>query len=79
MGGCIGNPAVSHLSLITPARFDESLEEHRNLIHCILTGNTAEAQRVNRYHLRMAKEKILEHLAQRNADSAGTSTPGQPE
>lgn len=50
-------------SLISTQRFDESVEEHRVVIHCLLTGNVEEADRVNRHHLTLARDKIGEYLA----------------
>lgn len=49
-------------SLIGQQRFDESVEEHREIVHCILTGALEEANRANQHHLELAKEKILEYL-----------------
>lgn len=50
-------------SLTGQQRFDESVEEHRNIVHSMLTGNIIEAERINKIHLELAKEKILEYLA----------------
>ena len=49
-------------SLIGQQRFDASVEEHREIVHCILTGALEEANRANQHHLALAKEKILEYL-----------------
>ncbi|MEG1942873.1 MAG: GntR family transcriptional regulator [Angelakisella sp.] len=51
-------------SLMGKDRFDESMEEHRQLIHAILTGAVEEADSVNRKHLQLAKEKIIEYLTE---------------
>lgn len=49
-------------SLISKQRFDESVQEHRTVVHCLLTGNTEEADRVNQAHLTLARGKIGEYL-----------------
>lgn len=49
-------------SLISKQRFDESVQEHRTVVHCLLTGNTEEADRVNQAHLALARDKIGEYL-----------------
>nr|WP_072514784.1 GntR family transcriptional regulator [Ndongobacter massiliensis] len=51
-------------SLISKKRFDESIVEHRDIIHFLLTNNTAEAQAVNKRHLLLAREKIIEHFSE---------------
>ena len=53
-------------SLTSVQRFDESLVEHRDLIHCLLSNNTAEAQRINQQHLRLAREKIIQHFSEQS-------------
>ncbi|MEG0541409.1 MAG: GntR family transcriptional regulator [Angelakisella sp.] len=50
-------------SLMRHQRFDESVEEHRQMIHAIITGAVEEADEVNRKHLELAKEKIVEYLS----------------
>lgn len=62
-------------SLLTSTRFNDSMEEHRSMVHCILTGNTTEAQQINCRHLQMAREKILEHMAQRDPDLTASVLP----
>lgn len=49
-------------SLIGQQRFDESVFEHREVVHCILTGALQEAAEINHRHLTLAKEKIIEHI-----------------
>lgn len=49
-------------SLIGQQRFDESVDEHRGVVHCILTGALEEANQINYRHLTLAKEKIVEHI-----------------
>lgn len=56
-------------SLIGQQRFDESVEEHREIVHCILTGALEEANRANQHHLELAKEKILEYLEKKNGQA----------
>ena len=52
-------------SLESMQRFEESLSEHTTIVHCILTGNVEEADRVNRHHLKLARDKINEYLVSR--------------
>ena len=49
-------------SLESKRRFRESLVEHTTIVHCLLTGNVEEADRVNRRHLELARDKINEYL-----------------
>lgn len=49
-------------SLMGQERFDESVDEHRRMVHAIITGEVKEAEEINRKHLQLAKEKIIEHL-----------------
>lgn len=49
-------------SLTSRKRFDESMTEHRDIVHCLLTRDAEEAKRINHLHLQLAKEKIIEHL-----------------
>ena len=65
-------------SLVSKKRFDESIEEHRDIIHRLLTGNTQEAQVINRRHLQLAREKIIEYLAQRAAQDPEAPLPEPP-
>lgn len=51
-------------SLMRHERFDESVEEHRQMVHAIITGAAEEADEVNRKHLQLAKEKIIEYLTE---------------
>lgn len=53
-------------SLTSVQRFDESLLEHRDLIHCLLSNNTAEAQKINQRHLSLAREKIIQHFSEQS-------------
>jgi len=51
-------------SLMDRQRFDESCDEHRQVVQAILAGDTERAAAVNRKHLELAKLKILEYIAQ---------------
>lgn len=57
-------------SLASQQRFNESLDEHRELVHCLLTNSTAMAHAINQRHLQLARDKILEHLAEQQKKSA---------
>ena len=65
-------------SLTSKKRFDESVDEHRGMIHCLLTDSTQEAQAINRQHLQLAREKIIEHLAQLSAQGPDAPLPEPP-
>ncbi len=54
-------------SLISKQRFDESIEEHSTVVESILNGDTAVAVRTNKLHLKLARGKIIEHLAAQRA------------
>ena len=47
------------LSLMDPQRFRESLDEHREIVHALLTGNPEQADKINRTHLELARDAIL--------------------
>lgn len=47
------------LSLMDAQRFRESLDEHREIVHALLTGNPEQADRINRTHLELARDAIL--------------------
>lgn len=49
-------------SLADRTRFDDSLEEHRQIIHALVNGDTAEADRINCVHLELACQCIKEQL-----------------
>ncbi len=51
-------------SLISKVRFDESLDEHRGIVRFILDGEADQAQALNKLHLQMARDKILDYLAE---------------
>ena len=54
-------------SLISKQRFDESVAEHTSVVESILSGDTAVAVRINKQHLKLARGKIIEHLAAQRA------------
>ncbi|MDD3368666.1 MAG: GntR family transcriptional regulator [Lachnospiraceae bacterium] len=49
-------------SLKSTKRFDKSVEEHENIVHCILINDTERAIRLNNEHLTLAKDRIIEYL-----------------
>lgn len=51
-------------SLMDQQRFDESCDEHRDIVQALLSGDCERAAAVNRKHLELAKMKILEYIAQ---------------
>lgn len=50
------------LSLSSHRRFDESLSEHRQVIHALAVGDTDGADNINRVHLELACKAIKEQL-----------------
>ncbi len=50
-------------SLTDQQRFDDSLKEHLNIVHNILKGDVMEADRINKIHLQLARDKILEYMS----------------
>lgn len=34
------------------------MEEHRDIVHCLLTNNADEARAINKRHLQLAKDKL---------------------
>ncbi|GFI62291.1 putative D-xylose utilization operon transcriptional repressor [Clostridiales bacterium] len=49
-------------SLTTQRRFDDSAEEHRRIVENIASGDWEEADRINKIHLTLAREEIIEHF-----------------
>lgn len=49
-----------------PQRFQESIEEHRDIVKYILDNQPEKAKEINSYHLRLAKEQIILYLAQKS-------------
>lgn len=52
-------------SLIDLTRFNNSMSEHRQIVHSILTGQMEEAEKINRLHLELTKAKLAEVLRAR--------------
>ena len=50
------------LSLSVRQRFEESLDEHKQIIHALIEGDAAQAERLNRHHLELARACIKEQL-----------------
>ena len=50
------------LSLMDNRRFRESLDEHREIVHSLVTGNLKKADEVNRHHLELARQAILKRM-----------------
>ncbi len=57
-------------SLIDLQRFDDSMVEHREIVHGIVTGQMEEAERCNRVHLELTKQKLAEVLGARKPSPA---------
>ncbi len=49
-------------SLKSKRRFDESVDEHTDIINNVLSGNVEEADRVNRRHLTLARDVIIAYI-----------------
>jgi len=49
-------------SLISKVRFNESLDEHRRIVKFVLEGDAHQAQAINKLHLQLARDKILDYL-----------------
>lgn len=62
-------------SLLTQKRFDESMDEHRGIIQCLITGDTQQAKAINCRHLQLARDKIIEYMAQRAVQAPGGPLP----
>lgn len=63
------------LSLASHQRFEESLEEHRKLIHALVVGDVVTAEEAMRVHLELARRTIKEHLIRRQAGENGVTQP----
>lgn len=50
------------LSLMDEQRFRESMEEHREIVHALVTGDLAKADEVNHHHLELARQAILRRM-----------------
>lgn len=64
-------------SLTSTQRFNESMEEHRNIVHCLLTNNTDEARAINKRHLQLAKGKIIQHFSEQEKTEATAPHTGK--
>ncbi len=49
-------------SLVSRQRFDESIVEHEGIVKAILAGDVGRAEEINRQHLTLAKEKVVEYI-----------------
>ena len=58
-------------SLIDLQRFDNSMLEHRQIVHSVVTGQMEEAERYNRLHLELTKSKLAEILRSRMEQGGG--------
>ena len=56
------------LSLTDPQRFRESLDEHREIVHALVTGDLKRADDVNRHHLELARQAILKRMEARGQE-----------
>ena len=65
----IMNQQFRVLSLSVRSRFEESLGEHRQIIHALIEGNTPLAERLNHHHLELARECIKEQLEKKQLQS----------
>ena len=61
---CSMNQQFRVLSLSSRKRFDESLEEHRKLVHLLAVGDVEAACEVNTHHLELACQCIKAHLSE---------------
>ncbi len=50
------------LSLMDKDRFRESLDEHREIVHALVTGDLKRADEINRHHLELARQAILKRM-----------------
>ena len=57
------------LSLSVHQRFEESLGEHKQIIHALIEGDTLRAERLNQQHLELARECNKEQLEKKQAKS----------
>lgn len=58
------------LSLASHQRFEESMEEHRRLIHALVGGDVAVAEETMRVHLELARRTIKEQLSRGQTEEA---------
>ena len=50
------------LSLMDEQRFRESMDEHREIVHALVTGALKKADDVNHHHLELARQAILKRM-----------------
>ena len=50
------------LSLMDSRRFRDSLDEHRQIVHSLVTGDLKRADELNRHHLELARQAILKRM-----------------
>ena len=50
------------LSLMDQQRFSDSLDEHRKIVHALVTGDLKRADDINREHLELARQTILKRM-----------------
>lgn len=50
------------LSLMDEQRFRESMDEHREIVHALVTGDLKKADEVNHHHLELARQAILRRM-----------------
>ncbi len=55
-------------SLTSATRFDESIQEHRDIVEALLAGDLDAADQVNQRHLTLARQTILAYLAQQKSE-----------
>lgn len=58
-------------SLIDLARFNNSMNEHRQIVHALVTGRIGEAEKHDRLHLELTKAKLAEVLGEKLAGEPG--------
>ena len=58
-------------SLCVPGRLSKTMEEHREILNAILTGDAEKAERLTSAHVERAMENMLLVLAENGEDSAG--------
>ena len=50
------------LSLMDQQRCSDSLDEHRKIVHALVTGDLKRADDINREHLELARQTILKRM-----------------
>ena len=57
------------LSLMDQQRFIDSLEEHRKIVHALVTGDLKRADDINREHLELARQAILKRMKNKEPEA----------